>query len=104
MKSHRDNHDVIAVVGNWPVMWRIDVPEIGRLTCYGAQRCIVHIMDYYNGEEYQGFDVYTPVSPSNRIATTLDCLRRIALGERVEPNAEESLDPGRARRDLSTDR
>jgi hypothetical protein len=94
-ESHRKREDVMAVVGRWPVMWRVEVPDIGTLTCYGAPACIVHVMDYIHGE---GWDVYVPPTRS-RVWTRRSRRSKAAKWEPREDAGEASDDA--ARRDAA---
>lgn len=60
--SHRQHPELVALIERWPVMWRIEVPDVGLLTCYASPHCIVHMMDYENG----GWDAYVPASRSSQ--------------------------------------
>lgn len=72
--SHLDVPELLELVQTWPIMWHTDVSDIGHLTCYGAPRCIVHVMDYIDG----GFDMYVPVTPSLDISSSVAALRAAA--------------------------
>ena len=79
---HRDVDEILTLADRWQIMWRVDVPDIGRITCYGAPRCIVHFMDYIHG----GWDVYVPANNGLDIQTTVDALQRVAVLGREGPD------------------
>lgn len=77
---HLDIPQIRGIMAEWPVMWRVPVPDVGTLTCYSARWCIVHVMDYDGG----GWDVYVPPTSSPKISETVAALLRAAQHQNFE--------------------
>lgn len=72
--THLEDPQMRELVKPWQRMWRVDVPDIGVLACYGAPSCIVHVIDYLEG----GWDAYVPPTSSTSVDAKVQALKRFA--------------------------